>query len=124
MSELDDKLSAILSNPQMMQQIMTLAQSLNSQTDTAQPQQKPPEPAREPAPELPQVLNPTMLSKISTLMQHGTIDKDQQSLLKALTPYLSRHKLQKLERAMQAAKVAGVASELVGNKLNHPYSRR
>lgn len=120
MSELDDKLSAILSNPQMMQQIMSLAQALNSQTDAAQPQQKPPEPAQE----LPQLLNPNMLSKISTLMQHGTIDKDQQTLLKALTPYLSRNKLQKLERAMQAAKVAGVASELVGNKLNHPYSRR
>ena len=120
MSELDDKLGAILSNPQMMQQIMSLAQALNSQTDAAQTQQKPPEPAQE----LPQLLNPNMLSKISTLMQHGTIDKDQQTLLKALTPYLSRHKLQKLERAMQAAKVAGVASELVGNKLNHPYSRR
>lgn len=120
MSELDDKLGAILSNPQMMQQIMSLAQALNTQADAAQPQQKPPEPAQE----LPQLLNPNMLSKISTLMQHGTIDKDQQTLLKALTPYLSRHKLQKLERAMQAAKVAGVASELVGNKLNHPYSRR
>ena len=120
MSELDDKLSAILSNPQMMQQIMSLAQALNSQTDAAQPQPKPPEPAQE----LPQLLSPNMLSKISTLMQHGTIDKDQQTLLKALTPYLSRNKLQKLERAMQAAKVAGVASELVGNKLNHPYSRR
>lgn len=121
MSELDDKLGAILSNPQMMQQIMSLAQALNSQTDNnPQSQQKPPEPAQE----LPQLLNPSILTKISSLMQHGTIDKDQQTLLKALTPYLSRHKLQKLERAMQAAKVAGVASELVGSSSNHPYSRR
>ena len=44
MSELDDKLGAILSNPQMMQQIMSLAQALNTQADAAQTQQKPPEP--------------------------------------------------------------------------------
>ena len=29
MSELDDKLNSILGNPQMMQQIMSLAQSMN-----------------------------------------------------------------------------------------------
>ena len=120
MSELDDKLGAILSNPQMMQQIMSLAQALNSQTDAAQAQQKPPEPA----PELPQLLNPNLLSKISTLMQHGTIDQDQKALLKALSPYLSRHKLQKLERAMHAAKMAGIATEMVNPQGQSPFSRR
>ena len=119
MSEIDDKLSAILSNPQMMQQIMSLAQSLNAQSESA-PESPPQEPSAEPAPGL----SPSLLAKISSLMQHGTLDKDQQSLLKALGPYLSRQKLQKLERAMQAAKVAGVASELVGNRFHSAGFRR
>ena len=39
MSELDEKLNSILSNPAMMQQIMSLAQALNQQPE---PQQAPP----------------------------------------------------------------------------------
>lgn len=116
MSELDEKLNSILSNPQMMQQIMSLAQSLNS-SGGAQPE-APAQPVQQ------QGLNPSMLNRVSSLMQRGTIDKDQQSLLKALTPYLSRNKLLKLERAMHAAKMAGVASDLMGARGGKPFPGR
>lgn len=127
MSELDDKLNSILSNPAMMQQIMSLAQSLN-QSEASQKEQPPaaPPPPRQsnemqsgkPA------INPNLLSKIASLMQRGSIDKNQESLLKALRPYLSNQKLQKLERAMHAAKMAGVASEMVNDRGQSPFSRR
>ena len=42
MSELDDKLNSILSNPAMMQQIMSLAQALNQSEAQQPPQQQPP----------------------------------------------------------------------------------
>ena len=127
MSELDDKLNSILSNPAMMQQIMSLAQALN-QSDSQQPKQNPaapppPQQSAEPVPrEVP--LNPNLLGKIANLMQRGSIDKNQESLLRALGPYLSQQKLQKLERAMHAAKMAGVASEMVNLRGQSPFARR
>lgn len=125
MSEFDDKLNSILSNPQMMQQIMSLAQSLNQnssglddkmQAGTGTPRESQ-QSSSSPG------ISPSMLGKLSSIMQHGTIDQNQQSLLKALSPYLSRQKLQKLERAMHAAKMAGLASELT-NTRNQSYSGR
>ena len=44
-----------------------------------------------------------------TMGQTG-IDSNQKSLLHALSPYLSTNRVQKLERAMQAARLAGAAS--------------
>lgn len=121
MSELDDKLNSILSNPAMMQQIMSLAQALNQQPEAQQqppPQASPPPqpPPQSSMPSTERMLNPNMLSRMASLMQRGSIDKNQQALLRALRPYLSRQKLEKLERAMYAAKMAGIASEMVNSQ--------
>lgn len=121
MSELDDKLNSILSNPAMMQQIMSLAQSLNK-PDSQSP--SPPAKQANPAPSNDHSVNPNLLGKVATLMQRGSIDKNQESLLKALRPYLSKQKLDKLERAMHAAKMAGIASEVVNLQGKNPFQRR
>ena len=55
-----------------------------------------------------------MIQKISGIARQSGIDKDQQNLLKALGPYLSRERITKLEKAMRAAKIAGVASTALG----------
>ena len=135
MSELDDKLNSILSNPAMMQQIMSLAQALN-QAEAQQPQQQqqqqpPPPPVQQNqiqqanfAQPNERTLNPNLLSKIAGIMQRGSIDKNQQALLRALRPYLSKQKLDKLERAMHAAKMAGIASEMVNIRGQSPFPRR
>ena len=126
MSELDDKLNSILNNPQMMQQIMSLAQSMNSPEPQPpaqlQPQSQTPPPKGGALFDAP--IDPSLLSKIAGLMQRSSIDQDQAQLLKALRPFLSGQKLQKLERAMHAAKMAGIASDVVGIGGHHPFSGR
>ena len=126
MSELDDKLNSILSNPQMMQQIMSLAQSMNgSDSAPSPPPSAPPPPPPPKAPALFDApIDPSLLSKIAGLMQRGSIDQDQMQLLKALRPYLSGQKLQKLERAMHAARMAGIASDVIGAQGQNPFSGR
>lgn len=99
---MEEKLGAILNNPQMMQQIMNLAQSIN------QPEQQAPSKPQDSPP-----VDMNMLSRIGTIAKKANIDREQQSLLNALTPYLSREKIGKLERAMQAAKMAGIASSFM-----------
>lgn len=132
MSELDDKLNSILSNPQMMQQIMSLAQSMNgsdsapSPPPSAPPSPPPSAPPPPPPPKAPALfdapIDPSLLSKIAGLMQRGSIDQDQMQLLKALRPYLSGQKLQKLERAMHAARMAGIASDVIGAQGHNPFT--
>lgn len=106
MENLEEKLGTILSDPKMMQQIMSLAQSLGGTSP------EPRKPAQEPPPNRPPEsgLDLSMLQKISGLAGTGTIDSDQKQLLQALSPYLSTDRVSKLENAMRAAKLARLAS--------------
>lgn len=101
MSEMEEKLNALLSNPQLMQQIVSMAQAMGSQAPQQPPEQTPP---AMPA------LDPRLLQTVAQTMGQTGIDSNQKSLLHALSPYLSTNRVQKLERAMQAARLAGAAS--------------
>lgn len=115
MDEMEDKLSSILGNPQMMQQIMSMAQALGqSQTEPPKQEEKRQEPPPKQAP-VSGGMDAAMLQKIYGIARQSGIDKNQQNLLKALNPYLSRERLIKLEKAMRAAKVAGLASYALGS---------
>lgn len=103
MSELEEKLGSLLSDPNMMQQIMGMAKMLSASVPPEQPQ----ETAAPPAP--PQI-DGNMLKALSGIANQGGIDSHQDSLLKALHPYLSQNRISKLERAMSAARMASAAS--------------
>ena len=107
MDEMEDKLSAILGNPQLMQQIMSMAQSLGQSAPE-------PPPKQEPNPIMPEI-DPAMIGKFMSLAGKTNIDRNQKALLCALEPYLTQHRLQKLEKAMRAARLAGAASTLLPN---------
>lgn len=103
MEGMEEKLGSILNNPQMMQQIMSMAQSLN--TSQGPPQPDPPTPA----PAIPD-FDPALLQKVIGVVGQMGVDNHQQALLCALRPYLTDGRIQKLEKAMRAAKLATVAS--------------
>ena len=109
MAEMEDKIGAIINNPQLMQQIMTMAQSLGQQ----QEQSPPPQPAQEPA--APSLPDPAMLQSLSRIAANSGTDSQQKALLAALGPYLSKDRIQRLEKAMRAAKMAQLASSLLGS---------
>lgn len=104
MDQMEDKLGAILNNPELMGQIMSMAKSLG---------QSAPQPETSMPPEMPS-FDPAMLSKLTALAGQGQVDGNQQALLTALHPYLSNRKISKLERAMRAAKMARMASSFLG----------
>ena len=106
MEDLESKLGAILSNPQMMQQIMSMAQSFQSEPEA------PPESHSEPGfPDL----DLATVQRLTSIIGKTGIDAHQRALLGALAPYLSSQRISKLEKAMRAAKLAGMASHLFGN---------
>ena len=104
MEDMENKLGAILGNPEMMQKIMSLAQNFQ----TEQPKESP---SGSSFPDL----DPGMLQQLLGFAQQSGIDQQQQALLKALRPYLAQQRLSKLERAMQAARMAGMATTLLPN---------
>ena len=134
MAEFDDKLNSILGNPDAMAQIMQLAQSLGgggSQTAPPpppfvqpQPQQQQPPPS--PPPSQPQVpsplssqgggdilsslagsIDPKLLLKLMPVIQElsGPGDSNARQLLYALRPYLKPERQEKVERALQLARL-------------------
>ena len=109
MDDLQSQMNAVLGNPEMMQKIMTMAQSLNG--STPQNQESPKE---SPKPEQGNFSFPdidlSLVQKLSGFANQSRIDANQANLLKALSPYLQKDRLSKLERAMRAAKMAGMAS--------------
>ena len=119
MEDMEGKLGAILENPQLMQQIMQLAQSVNIPKQSKS--REPPEEA-----ELPQKislpdpnggigLDPALFAKLAGIAGKSNIDSNQKALLRALAPYLSRDRVAKLEKAMRAAKIASMASAFLNS---------
>ena len=108
MDELENKLGAILGNPEMMEKIKSLAQSMGQsapKSDAA--------PAQQASAAFPDI-DIGMLQRLSGLAGQSNIDKNQRTLLGALRPYLSQVRINKLERAMRAAKMASMAGILSG----------
>lgn len=115
MAEFDDKLNSILSNPDAMSQIMQLAQSLggNGQPSAgAQPPPGPPPPQPPSGDPLSSLmggggLDPGLLARLLPLIQElgGQRDSNARNLLYALRPYLRRDRQEKVERALQLARL-------------------
>lgn len=121
MAEFDDKLNSILSNPDAMSQIMQLAQSLSGPgpgDESPPPQSPPPRQTAAPPPmgggdlfsslsSLAGGMDPRFLSRLLPLIQElgGQRDSNARALLYALRPYLKEEKQDKVERALQLARL-------------------
>ena len=126
MAEFDEKLNSLLSNPEAMAQIMQMAQSLSGGQAQQPPQQPlqqpvrpapPPPPAQAPPPSggdllsslsgLTGGIDPTMLTKLLPLIQElgSQNDSNARQLIYALRPYLKPERQEKIERALQLARL-------------------
>ncbi len=129
MDGFEEKLGAILNNPQMMQQIMSMAQALGQSPGPPpeppkQEQPRPEPPPQQIIPSLPGGMDSAMLQGIMGLARQSGIDRNQQNLLKALGPYLSRERIVKLEKAMRAARIATLAATALRSSGMLSYSGR
>ena len=129
MAEFDDKLNSLLSNPEAMAQIMQMAQSLSGGQAQQPVQQVPQAPPQQPFPPPPpppvqQAASPggnplaalsgltggmdtAMLTKLLPLIQElgSQNDSNARQLLYALRPYLKPDRQEKIERALQLARL-------------------
>ena len=107
MDDFQAQMNAILSNPELIEQIKTLAQDINPNDSK--------DAGAASIPEVFPNIDMNMLQKLSGIAGQSNIDKNQRTLLTALSPYLSSERIRKLEKAMRASKMAGIATSLLGN---------
>ena len=100
--DMENMLQSVLGNPEAMEKIMAMAQSLGAS--------QPPPQQEESSFEMPDM---EMIQKMAALAGQSSIDPNQRALIAALRPYIGSHRLRRLERAMQAAKMAGLATGLM-----------
>ena len=107
MGELEDKINAVLSDPQQMAEISRLAQSLMG---TGQPEPQP-EAAAPAGASTRSPLLPDLGSLLGSLGggSQAAPGTDNQALLAAMLPYLSPHRQEKLRAAMRLGKMAKLA---------------
>ena len=110
MSELEDRLNSILSDPEQMARISSLAQSLmGGDRENAS------SPGTEPAP------GSGVSAALGSILASPRREKpggDPAALLKALQPFLSEKRRQKLSRAMRLARMASLARMAMGEMGN------
>lgn len=137
MAELDDKINALLSDPDSMAKIMQLAQSLSGGSGSPEPQQAPQGQWNPPQPPPPQTapaafsagsggggdplssltggLDPQMLMRLLPLVQElgSGQDTNARRLVYALRPYLKPERQDKVERALQLARLFHIGKKFL-----------
>ena len=121
MAELEEKLNAILGDPNAMGQIMALARSLGGGGGTGEPNSPPPEPGETPPPppasqpEVPDLsallgqVDPRLMQMGRSLLKNCKERDDRNAaLLAALRPFLRKERYARLDRAIQIARLSRV----------------
>ena len=107
MAEFEDKLNSILSNPELMGQIMSMAGAMN------QPQSPPPPPKQQ----LP--FDPGAMAGMMSMLKATQLEPRQRNLIQALRGFVPEDRLQRLEKAMQASLIAKFASHAMNQGGSH-----
>lgn len=135
MAELDDKINALLSDPDSMAKIMQLAQSLSGSSGSSEPQPPPQEQRTAPPPPqsvpafspagsgggsdplsaLTGGLDPKLLMRLLPLVQElgSGQDTNARRLVYALRPYLKPERQDKVERALQLARLFHIGKKFL-----------
>ena len=106
MSEFEERINSVLSDPEQMERIMGMAKSLMGGSDEKQPQ------SENLFGDL--GIDPAAIGRISRLMGSGAQGSEKQALLEAMKPYLSEKRRAKMDRAMKLARLASLARFAMG----------
>lgn len=111
MADFEEALNSLLSNPDAMGQILSLAGSLGGQTQEASARE---ESASQPAPPEPSLSLPDLgqIGRLMELFQSATqTNEEAAALLAALRPFLREDRQRKLDRAIKAAGMSHAARQ-------------
>lgn len=104
MTDFEEKLNAILSSPDTMAQVMSIAQSLGAT-------EPPPKEEEPPASSLP--FDSAAISSLLPLLRGQGEHSSHRQLLEALSPFLREERRSKLEKALRTARLLAAGRQLL-----------
>lgn len=110
MAEFEDRLGSILSNPDLMGKIMSMANSMN---------QQPPPPPPQPTGCGSMPFDPGAMAGMMQMLKATQLEPRQRQLLQALRGFVPEDRLVRLEKAMQASLIAKFASKAMNQGGHH-----
>ena len=110
MAEFEDKLNSILSNPDLMGQIMSMAGTMN---------QQPPPPPPQPTGFGSLPFDPGAMAGMMQMLKATQLEPKQRNLIQALRGFVPDDRLIRLEKAMQASLIARFATSAMNQGGNH-----
>lgn len=110
MSDFEERLNSILSDPAQMEKITSMAKSLMG----GEVSQNRSEPKTNKESGLFENFDPAMLGRLTKVMGGMNQKDEKQALLEAMKPYLSQKRREKLERAVKLAKMIHMAELAFG----------
>ena len=122
MTDFDEKLNSLLSNPEAMGQIIQFAQSLGSSFEPAAPPPPPSSPPPPPSHQQPMSpgsglfsgIDPGTIMRLLPLVQElGEQNTNTRALLLALRPYLKAERQGKVDQALQIARLICVGKKFL-----------
>ena len=120
MTDFDEKLNSLLSDPEAMGQIMQLARSLGGSFDGPQSAPPTPQPPQQSSPPVSNPFNgidPGAVMRLLPLVQEvGKQNENARALLLALRPYLKAERQGKVEQALQLARLICVGKKFLLNR--------
>lgn len=123
MGELEDKISALLSSPEGLQQVMSAVRAISGGGDSPRPEKKEApvsDSADDPLSALSGLsnLDPNILSGVMNLLnEYSSQDDRKTALLSSLKPYLRQDRRNKIDKAVQIARLAHIAKALLSGAL-------
>ena len=114
MGDFEDKINDLLKSPESLEQIMMLARSLSGNSSESDSPKE--------TNGLSNILgslggsdgfDPQLMSFLGTALKEYSSPSDKTALISALKPFLKNEKRQKVDRAMQIAKLAKVAKHVI-----------
>ena len=112
MAEFEEKLNSILSNPELMGQIMSMAGAMNQQQPPPPP--TPSQPAFDSMP-----IDPGAMAGMMQMLKATQLEPKQRQLIQALRGFVPEDRLVRLEKAMQASLIAKFASKAMNQGGHH-----
>lgn len=104
MSEFDDKLNSILSSPQDMEKIMSLAKELSGSLGGGE--EKETQPAKKPDASPFDDFDPRLFDIVRRVMgEYSSRENDKRALVESLKPYVREERRSDLDRAVKIAKL-------------------
>lgn len=116
MAELEDKLNALLSDPDSMAQVMQMAQQLSAAMGQSTPAESapPPPPPSSNTSVLPEGLDPRLLTRLMPLIrEYSQPSSRTMQLLMALRPFLKQEKQEKVTRAAQLSHLIHIGKKFL-----------